>query len=167
MGWGGDKYIYPCICITAYSCWAVCSLGPTVLEAEGSALIGKGSLSSHSEAKVSGATAAPPLRSPHQLCCAECTRFSVSPPAPAGLPELRILPRLQMQPQPQPPAPSVTPRHIEVAVPQFPHSPAQLSMLMLLSWLPMAWPPRLSLPGAGLTGAGYKNELKIHTNPPV
>lgn len=80
MGWGGDKYIYPCICITAYSCWAVCSLGPTVLEAEGSALIGKGSLSSHSEAKVSGATAAPPPRSPHQLCRTECARFSVVPP---------------------------------------------------------------------------------------
>ena len=86
MGWGGDKYIYPCICITAYSCWAVCSLGPTVLEAEGSTLIGKGSLSAHSEAKVSGATAAPPPRSPHQLCRAECARFSVPPlpPAPAS-----------------------------------------------------------------------------------
>lgn len=82
-GLGGDKYIYPCICITAYSCWAVCSLGPTVLEAEGSALIGKGSLSSHSEAKVSGATVAPPPHSPHQLCRAECTRFSI-PPSPHG-----------------------------------------------------------------------------------
>lgn len=70
MGLGGDKYIYPCICITAYSCWAVCSLGPTVLEAEGSTLIGKGSLSPHSEAKVSGATAAP--SPPRTSCAAQC-----------------------------------------------------------------------------------------------
>lgn len=129
MGWGGDKYIYPCICITAYSCWAVCSLGPTVLEAEGSALIGKGSLSSHSEAKVSGATAAPPLRSPHQLCHAECARFSVPAPAPTGLRELRLLPWLQKRPQVTAPAPcpgpdqSAAPGCREVAVPQFPHSP--------------------------------------------
>lgn len=109
-GLGGDKYIYPCICITAYSCWAVCSLGPTVLEAEGSALIGKGSLSSHSEAKVSGATAAPPARSPHQLCRAECAQFR-APPNPPGLRELRLLPQLQKQPPVRPSSvPSPAPR---------------------------------------------------------
>lgn len=127
-GPGGDKYIYLCICITAYSCWAVCSLGPTVLEAEGSALIGKGSLSLHSEAKVSEATAAPLPRSPHQLCRAECARFSGPPgphgPARAAASALALKVPSSLSPAPCPaPDPGAAPRCAGHAVPQFPHSP--------------------------------------------
>lgn len=176
-GWagGGYKYIYPCICITAYSCWAVCSLGPTVLEAEGSALIGKGSLSSHSEGKVSGATAAPPPRCPHQLCRTECTRFSDIPSAPTGLRELPLLPQLQKQPRAAALAPArsqAQARAVQVqggccaSVSPLPRT-SSLCQLHHPSPPATACSPRLSPPGPGLTGAGHKNELETHINPPV
>lgn len=69
-GRGGDKYIYPCICITAYSCWAVCSLGPTVLEAEGSALIGKGSFSITFRGKSVRSNCGPPGPPARTSCAA-------------------------------------------------------------------------------------------------
>lgn len=131
MGWGGGyKYIYPCICITAYSCWAVCSLGPTVLEAEGSALIGKGSLSSHSEGKVSGATAAPPRPAARTSCAALNAPDSATPPRPPrGCQSCSSCPSsksgLKLQPWP---LLVPRPKHGQcrcrgVAVPQFPHCP--------------------------------------------
>lgn len=153
---GGDKYIYPCICITAYSCWAVCSLGPTVLEAEGSALIGKGSFSITFRGKSVRSNCGPP-GPPARTSCA-----ALPVPDSAAL-------RARIWGDPCTGDPACPPRGpkrllslVGCPVPSCPLVPrfAQGKSCGL-------GPPRTSRPGAAPTGAGCKNGIKTQVNPRV
>lgn len=117
----------------------------------------------------------PPPRCPHQLCRTECTRFSDTPQAPTGLRELQLLPQLQKWPQASVLAPSrsqAQARAVQVqggccaSVSPLPQT-SSLCQLHHPSPPATACSPQLSLPGPGLTGAGHKNGLKAHINPPV